>query len=665
VSERQTAGPYCELFREAMGEAGIMTHADIIPDGRLHRFHVEGDKKDSKNGWYVLHSTPYPVGRFGAWNRDGTHTWELPFQKPVRREERDALEKRREETKAAQAAEIEGRQAKARKIAEYVWKHTVPAPQGYAYLKKKGIEPNGARLYRGMLVVPVQSVEGTLHSLQLISPSGEKRFLFGGRTGGCCYGIGRQGKRIYIAEGFATGATIQEATGEAVVIAFYAGNLKSVATALHKQYPEAELIIAADDDQWTDGNPGQAKATEAAEAVKAKLTSPLFRDTSTRPTDFNDLFLLHGAEEVRKQLEPMRLCAVPDALAVFTRRFVFMSEPQARVVVLWIAHTYVIAAVDATPYLSITSPEKRSGKTRLLEVLATVAPKPWLTGRVTAAVLVRKIDGERPTLLLDESDAAFAGQKEYAERFRLRKVVAEAARLRAQLQTWAAAAVEGLRDAEPTLPDELTDRQQDGAEPLLAIADTAGGTWSRAARNALVELCTGDHSAEDSVGVRLLADIKGIFEERKANRLASAELAQALGSIETLPWGEWSKGKPITQAQLASLLRPYEISPKSVRTGKKTPKGYYLKDFEDAFGRYVRSDDLPSRRRENATPPQTSSDAGSSHFPNRHRAEDVAPQKPDKSYGMSDVADVAVSSSGTEAGEGSAEPVKVDKEWSI
>ena len=105
-------------------------------------------------------------------------------------------------------------------------------------------------------------------------------------------------------------------------------------------------------------------------------------------------------------------------LSALLRRFVVMSAPQARVVALWTVHTYVVGAADATPYLAVTSAEKRSGKTRLLEVLDLVVARPWFTGRTTAAVLPRKIDVDSPTLLLDESDAAFGGDKEYAEALR-------------------------------------------------------------------------------------------------------------------------------------------------------------------------------------------------------------------------------------------------------
>jgi hypothetical protein len=106
------------------------------------------------------------------------------------------------------------------------------------------------------------------------------------------------------------------------------------------------------------------------------------------------------------------------ALAAFVRRYVVLSDAQLTAVALWVVHTHAFDAADATPYLSITSAEKESGKTRLLEVLELVVARAWLTGRVTAAVLARKVDAEQPTLLLDESDAAFNGEKEYAETLR-------------------------------------------------------------------------------------------------------------------------------------------------------------------------------------------------------------------------------------------------------
>jgi hypothetical protein len=386
---------------------------------------------------------------------------------------------------------------------------------------------------------------------------------------------------------------------------------------------------------------------------------------------------------------------VLDRVLVFIRRFVCLSESQARVVALWIVHTHVFASGDATPYLAITSAEKQSGKTRLLEVLATLVADPWLTGRVSAAVLTRKIHAKHPTLLLDESDAAFGGEKEYAEalrgvlntghrsggsssccgrqganisfqdfstfcpkaiagigklpdtvadraipirlkraapgevveRFRLRDVGPGATTLREQVETWCLTIAEKLPEARPDLPDALTDRQHDGAEPLLAIADMAGGEWPQVATRALVELCTEAQAADDSTGKLLLADIRQIFEAQGVDRIASAELTYLLTEIETSPWGEWSQGKPLSVAKLARLLRPFAIFPHSIRVDDKTPKGYEREDFQDAFRRYLQvpeSSPTSSPGPQSATPQQASTGAASGDVSKRNSNTDVA-----------------------------------------
>src|SRR5262249_54824196 len=110
--------------------------------------------------------------------------------------------------------------------------------------------------------------------------------------------------------------------------------------------------------------------------------------------------------------------AVLDATERFLRRFVVLSPAQSAVVSLWAMHTHAIAATDVTPYLWISSAEKESGKTRLLEALELIVKNPWLTGHASAAVLYRKIDKFHPTVLLDETDAAFGGDKDYSEALR-------------------------------------------------------------------------------------------------------------------------------------------------------------------------------------------------------------------------------------------------------
>jgi len=341
-----------------------------------------------------------------------------------------------------------------------------------------------------------------------------------------------------------------------------------------------------------------------------------------------------------------------DMVSEFLLKYVVLTKVQADAIVLWIVHTHTLAAADVTPYLHITSPEKRSGKTRLLEVLELLVHNPWFTERVTTAVLPRKVDKEVPTLLLDESDTAFNSDKEYAEtlrgilnsgyrrggkisvcsgqganigfknlstfcpkaiagigklpdtvtdrsiviilkrrtiseqveRFRRRKAEQPAQLLKDNLIALEATLT--LTGAEPELPQELDDRAADSWEPLLAIADAVGGDWPEKARAAAIELsCTGGKE-DQSLGIRLLADIKSIFEEKGADRLISADLLQELNAIEDAPWADIDH-KQLTANKLARLLKPYGVMPKNIRQGKTVPKGYIAAEFADAWKRYA------------------------------------------------------------------------------
>ena len=388
---------------------------------------------------------------------------------------------------------------------------------------------------------------------------------------------------------------------------------------------------------------------------------------------------------------PVKLAEALEDVRTFIRRYMVMDDAQADAVALWTAHTHAFEDGETTPYISITSAEKRSGKSRLLETLSLLVARPWLTGRVTAAVLIRKAARDCPTLLLDESDAAFKGEKEYAEtlravlnagyrrggvaslcvksggdfdlrdfsvfgpkaiagigrlpdtvadraipivlkrkapgekaaRFKWRRAKEEAAPLRERLERWATATVDALRDAEPVIPDELDDRAAEGWEPLLAIADVAGAEWPQRARNAALVLSVGDAREDDSLGVRLLRDIRTVFQERGVDRLPSAELVEALVAMEEAPWGDL-KGKPISARILARLLGRgrYEIKPRVVRVGEATPRGYARQGFEDAWERYL------------ACTPETSATSATS-------ATEQAPRFNLVEEDVADVADVA------------------------
>ena len=197
-------------------------------------------------------------------------------------------------------------QADAATLARTLWASAHEAPVDHPYLVRKQIQPHGAREHHGALVLQVIA-DGDLCSLQFIPADGPKRFLSGGRVKGGYFGLGdfeSPGAVIYVAEGFATSATVHEATGAPVAVAFSAGNLASVATSLRTAYPDAALVICADDDVNTAGNPGLTKAREAAHAVDGALAVPDFGDSRPdRATDFNDLHRHAGPVAVREAVE--------------------------------------------------------------------------------------------------------------------------------------------------------------------------------------------------------------------------------------------------------------------------------------------------------------------------------------------------------------------------
>ncbi len=392
---------------------------------------------------------------------------------------------------------------------------------------------------------------------------------------------------------------------------------------------------------------GEAKEVEAQLARAQKIVASLSENGSSG-----------SAGSSAAPLSREGLAALLDQVLGFIRKYVWLNTPQVVAVSLWVVHSHVFGAADATPYLHIHSAEKRSGKSRLLEVLSLLVARPWFTGHTTPAALVRKIDAEKPTLLLDESDAAFKGDKEYSETlrgllntgwrrggkatvcikkggewttqdfstfcpkaiagigklpdtvedraipiemrrrkagesvasFRWREAKDAASHLRGELAASCATSLPNLIGARPAIPTELDDRAAEVWEPLLAIADAAGGEWPARARTAALALSAGRALDDESIGVRLLADIRAAFSDKGTGRLASVSLTEVLCAMEESPWGDW-RGHPLDPRGLAKLLRPYDVKPKTMRLDGGTVKGYEAADFADAWSRYL---DAPS-----------------------------------------------------------------------
>ena len=337
-------------------------------------------------------------------------------------------------------------------------------------------------------------------------------------------------------------------------------------------------------------------------------------------------------------------CAL-DAVETFMRRFLAISDEQACVLSLFVAHTYAFSAAESTPYIRITANTAAAGKTRVLEMLEVLVENPWLTGRTTGPAMVRRISENQPTLLLDETDALFSGgnasqqmirgilnsgyrlggkvayakgssyeeldvycPKAFAgigdmpatlmsrsipivmkprtaldkiERMRARDVKREALVPKMLARRFAAAHLSALSVARPDIPDALDDRAADVWEPLLAIADCAGGEWPSRARSAAVSLCaTRKHADTSETAYNLLSDCRDAFSRLETDRLKTVTLLETLLSSER--WQDLN-GVPLDAMTLASSLRPFAVAPKKIRMGRQVCQGYMRFDVARAW----------------------------------------------------------------------------------
>ena len=334
--------------------------------------------------------------------------------------------------------------------------------------------------------------------------------------------------------------------------------------------------------------------------------------------------------------------------AALTRYVVLPSPEAADAVVLWIAATHAVQAWNCAPRLDITSPVKRCGKSRLLDIIEATCHDPLLTVNISPAALVRSIGADPPTLLLDEADTVFgpkaaennedlrgilnAGHSrnrpyirwdvatrapencptfsmaalagigslpdtitdravvvamrrrapgEEVARYRDRRDGAPLKELGVRLGIWIRAHLDDLRDAEPDMPVE--DRAADTWEPLIAVADLAGGDWPARARKAAIAL-TAEDDTDTTLGARLLADLRDVFGDD--DRLHGETILGALQKIGEAPWGDYF-GRPLNARDLARLLKPYGVSAADVKIEGVTKRGYRREHLHDPWTRYL------------------------------------------------------------------------------
>ncbi|POX82196.1 DUF3631 domain-containing protein [Mycobacterium kansasii] len=360
-----------------------------------------------------------------------------------------------------------------------------------------------------------------------------------------------------------------------------------------------------------------------------------------------------------------------DLLGTLKRYVVFPDDHAAVAVALWIATTHALAAFECAPRLVITSPEKRCGKTRLLDVITGTCHRPLATANATVAAIFRSIgDDHPPTLVIDEADTIFGSKKvaenneelrallnaghqrgrpalrcvgpmqtptefstfamvalagigtmpdtivdrgvnitqrrrsagEKVSQYRSRRDGPKLEQIRERLAKWAIDNIERLRQADPQMPVE--DRAADTWEPLIAVADAAGGHWPDTARDACIALVNAADSADEdrSLATKLLTDIQATFTEHHTDFLPSGQLVTALRAIDDSPWSEFE----LNTSKLAYRLRNFNIKPGRDTTGKI--RGYRLDMFTDAFSRYTRQNPSdPSETRPDQAQPSDGS----------------------------------------------------------
>ena len=264
-------------FRQVIERDGLTPPNAIIPDGEIHRFSSNGDRDDDA-GWYVLHDDGMPAGMFGCWRSNLKKNWCAKSDTAMTETERAEYRQRLAAIRRQRDADEQRRHAEAATRAQTIWDQATPAPEDHPYLQKKRIQPHGLRVDDlNRLIVPV-TIDGVLSSLQFIDVDSTKKFVSGGEVKGGSFMIGELtgAKTITIVEGFATGASLCEATGYPVGCAFSAGNLRRVAEQLRQHFPTATIVLAGDNDIRDDGKPnvGLDAATAAADAINGVLAIP-------------------------------------------------------------------------------------------------------------------------------------------------------------------------------------------------------------------------------------------------------------------------------------------------------------------------------------------------------------------------------------------------------
>lgn len=275
--EKRVAPPEEQLL-DAIRSAGLEPPEQVIFDGKLHRFKsgTKGTAKaGDKSGWYVVFGDGVPAGRFGCWRMGFESPWRADVGRKLTASEEMAHARRLAEAKALREAAIEKQYEVAASTVETIWNQASAASPDHPYLKRKGIQAHGARITGdGRLMVPLFDKDGALATLQYIDSEGGKLYHPGGEAGGKFWMVGSLDEPgvLYVAEGFATAATIHETTGRPCVATYSASSLVPVTGSLREMFGIGQdIVIVADHDKH---GVGQKYADQASAKFGARVIIP-------------------------------------------------------------------------------------------------------------------------------------------------------------------------------------------------------------------------------------------------------------------------------------------------------------------------------------------------------------------------------------------------------
>lgn len=331
--EKLVALPEVQLL-DAIKAAGLEPPDHIEMDGKIHRFKsgTKGTPGIDKPGWYLVFGDGIPAGRFGCWRSGIEVTWRADVGRKLTQTEEMAHARRLSESKAMRDAALERQHQLASDTVEKIWTGAQAALPDHPYLAKKGIGVHGARATGdGRLVVPLYDPDGTISSLQYIDHQGGKLYHPGGQTGGKFWQIGTMDEpgTLYVAEGFATAATIHETTNRPVVVAYSASNLVPVTGTLRDMHGATQdIVIVADNDS---SGVGQRYAEQASAKYGARMVMPPIQgDANDYAQAGNDLASLLMPSHDDWLIPADDFCSQPSPISWLVKRWI---QSQALVMV--------------------------------------------------------------------------------------------------------------------------------------------------------------------------------------------------------------------------------------------------------------------------------------------------------------------------------------------